>query len=134
MFPGFNFELWKHWKKKEKMKRWGKVDSNIMHLWYSNKSKQRYLQKKTQKRKKRQKNQESEKRKSVVDLTFPRNALQYKWLCLRRQMAIFHLPFSSMKIFICYPFEPVESFSKQTLTKDHPQHWGGNCQKGFFQE
>ena len=62
------------------------------------------------------------KNPKVVAILFKESALHFKWLYLRWQMTIFLYPFTSRKLFNCYPFELDIFF--WTLTKDHPSHQG----------
>ena len=72
----------------------------------------------------------SKKEKFEVSNYFSsRNCSLIEYLCLRWRMAIFHYPFTKMKLSASYPLLSL-IISFITLTKDHPPHWR-QIQKSF---
>ena len=72
-----------------------------------------------------------EKEKSeVINHFSSRNCSLIKYLCLGWRMAIFHYPFTKMKLSASYPLLSL-IISFITLTKDHPPHWRQIQKKSF---
>ena len=72
-----------------------------------------------------------EKKKSeVINHFSSTNCSLIKYLCLRWRMAIFHYPFTDMKLSASYPLLSL-IISFITLTKDHPPYWRQIQEKSF---
>ena len=72
-----------------------------------------------------------EKEKSeMINHFSSRNCFLIKYLCLRWWMAIFHYPFTNLKLSASCPLLSL-IISFITLTKDHPPHWRQVQEKSF---
>ena len=81
--------------------------------------------------KKNEKSKTLENEKSKVINSFSsKNCSLIKYLCLRWRMAIFHYPFTKMKLFASYPLLSL-IISFITLTKDHLPYWRQIQEKSF---
>ena len=99
---------------KKKLK---KIDCHVMHLKNSIRPEQE-----SRKRKKMLKKMMKITYTRITFFLFQGITLQFRWLCLRWEMTIFHHPITDRKkLSIVTPFEP-DNFSFNNSTKDHPLH------------